>query len=98
MIVYVETNFLMEVAREQAQSAACATLLQMADSGTIRLTLPGCCLLEAFRTLSNALFVTRDGDFSGDEVLDLIRDRLHCKLLSSFKHAVDYLKNRSDPA
>lgn len=49
--VFVETNFLLELAFEQEQARACEGLLDLAERGAITLHLPVVCLLEAHKSL-----------------------------------------------
>jgi len=46
MNVYVETNFILELAFEQEQCASCEQLILLAESSRIRLILPAYCLAE----------------------------------------------------
>lgn len=50
MIVYVETNFLLELAYLQESYESCREILQLAKSGSINLVLPACCVTEAYLT------------------------------------------------
>lgn len=51
MIVYVETNFLLELAYLQERCGSCDEILQMAEARTISLVLPAFCVAEARATL-----------------------------------------------
>lgn len=51
MIVYVESNFLLELALEQEQAAAAEGLLQIAEQGRCTLALPAFSLAEPVTTL-----------------------------------------------
>ena len=51
MILYVETNFLIEIAIKQEQSDAVDSLLLLAESARIDLCYPAFCLGEAFANL-----------------------------------------------
>lgn len=48
MIVYVETNFLLELAFQQESYESCEEILRLANSGSISLVLPACCVAEAY--------------------------------------------------
>lgn len=52
MNVFVETNFVLELALEQQESAACEGFLRLAQNREIRLLLPGYSLIEPFETLT----------------------------------------------
>ena len=51
MIVYVETNFLLELALEQEQHASCEGLLQLAEAKAITLAMPAFSVTEAVAKL-----------------------------------------------
>ena len=48
MIVYVETNFLLELAFQQESYESCEEILRLANSASISLVLPACCVSEAY--------------------------------------------------
>ncbi len=52
MNVFVESNFVIEVALEQQEASSCEALLQLAEEGAIRLLLPAYCLIEPHETLT----------------------------------------------
>lgn len=51
MNVYVETNFVFELAFEQEQCESCEQLIRLAESNRIRLILPAYCLAEPHEKL-----------------------------------------------
>jgi predicted nucleic acid-binding protein len=51
MRVYVETNFVLELALQQEQHEACEAILQLAEAQDIALILPACSAAEASTTL-----------------------------------------------
>lgn len=51
MIVYVESNFVLELALLQEESASCEAILQLAESGAINLVMPAFSLGEPYETL-----------------------------------------------
>src|SRR5947199_5754694 len=51
MNVYVESNFVLELALVQEQSASCLEILRLGESGHIRLIIPGYCLTEPLDTI-----------------------------------------------
>jgi predicted nucleic acid-binding protein len=51
MIVYVESNFVLELALLQEQHAACEVLLELCAEGRIRLLLPSFAMIEPFGAL-----------------------------------------------
>ena len=48
MIVYVETNFLLELAFQQESYESCEEILRLANSGSISIILPACSVAEAY--------------------------------------------------
>ena len=55
MRVYVETNFVLEVARKQEQSAACEALMALAEREKARLVIPAYCLIEPYEASTRTL-------------------------------------------
>ena len=51
MIVYVETNFVLEIAREQEQVESANQILILAEQGKIELAFPGFTISEPFSTI-----------------------------------------------
>lgn len=51
MIIYVETNFVLELALLQEQSASCQNILSVCETGQAQLVIPAFCLAEPFETL-----------------------------------------------
>lgn len=52
MNVFVETNFVLELALEQQESPACEKLIELARAASIVLLLPAYCLVEPHETLT----------------------------------------------
>jgi predicted nucleic acid-binding protein len=48
VIIYVETNFLLEIAFQQESYESCAEIVRLASSGSISLVLPSCSIAEAY--------------------------------------------------
>lgn len=51
MIVYVESNFVLELALLQETHQKCEKLLEQSEAGSVRLVLPALCLTEPLETL-----------------------------------------------
>lgn len=51
MIVYIESNFVLELAREQEQVSSAKAIIDLAESGKIQLLFPGFALSEPFSTV-----------------------------------------------
>jgi predicted nucleic acid-binding protein len=49
--VYGETNFLLELAFDQAEARACKELLNLAETGLLRLVVPAFSIFEARQTM-----------------------------------------------
>ena len=54
MVVYVESNFVLEIALEQEQSSAARSILSLAESRQIELAYPSFVLSEPFENISRA--------------------------------------------
>jgi predicted nucleic acid-binding protein len=51
MIVYVESNFILELALLQEESKSCSSIVGLAKSGRCSLVLPAFCIAEPYETL-----------------------------------------------
>lgn len=51
MIVYVESNFVLELALRQEQEAACAEILRLCETGRFRVLVPAYSIAEPYETL-----------------------------------------------
>lgn len=51
MSVYIETNFVLELALAQEQQASCEEILQLSEARRIDLVIPAYCLVEPYETL-----------------------------------------------
>jgi hypothetical protein len=51
MIVYVESNFVLELALEQEQAPSCEAVMAICESGKAHLVLPMFCIAEPYETL-----------------------------------------------
>jgi len=86
MIVYVESNFVLELALEQEQYASCDAIVTICESGEARLVIPAFCIAEPYETLG------RRAIERGQLKISLANE---LKLLSrsqSYKSAVDTLQ------
>lgn len=73
MRVYAESNFVPELALEQASHVACASILSIAEAGGIELALPAYALLEPLETLTRRSREWRDLALQVDAVLGQVR-------------------------
>lgn len=55
MRVYVESNYLVELALEQEQSNACARLLEIAEQSRVELVIPMYAIMETLNTVNRRL-------------------------------------------
>jgi predicted nucleic acid-binding protein len=51
MNVYVETNFILELAFMQEQYESCNRILSLCEAGSTNLVLPAFCIAESYETL-----------------------------------------------
>ncbi len=51
MIVYIESNFVLELALEREQHAACRSILARSETGAIKLVIPAFSIAEPYQTL-----------------------------------------------
>lgn len=54
MIVYVETNFVLELVRLQEEATACETLVEFCREGLVRLVIPAFSFVEPYGTLNRS--------------------------------------------
>lgn len=71
MIVYVESNFILEIALGQTQAKAAESILQLAETGTIEIAFPGFALSEPFATITRR---ERDQDRLGKSLANMLHD------------------------
>ena len=50
MVVYVETNFILEMGYRQAENEFCEAIIQLAENGLITLAIPSCSIGESYET------------------------------------------------
>ncbi|WP_375761362.1 PIN domain-containing protein [Corallococcus exercitus] len=60
MRVFVETNFVLEMAFEHAQSQACEGLVRHAEAGDIQLVIPAFCFIEPADTLRRRIHAHKE--------------------------------------
>jgi predicted nucleic acid-binding protein len=51
MIIYVETNFVLELALVQEQHESCEKIITLCEAGSSKLVLPAFCIAESYETL-----------------------------------------------
>jgi predicted nucleic acid-binding protein len=90
MTVYVESNFVLEIALGQEQSNAAESILRRAERHEIALALPSVCVSEPFSTVTQR---SRDLERLGRQLNDKIRERAR-----SNPHEEDVCALESTPA
>lgn len=94
MIVYIESNFVLEIALEQEQSQAADSILSFAERGEIKLLYPSFILSEPFEALMrerrerNALHASRVRSLS-----NLRRSEPHKQIMLDLEPVVNILKD-----
>lgn len=74
MRIYAETNFVVELALEQTEHAACRRILELAERRAVALALPAFSLYEAYRALAGKkMGIRRITDAMDREVKDQLR-------------------------
>lgn len=98
MIVYCESNFVLELAYEQSEATYCQQLLAAAKEGRIDLAIPAYSLTEPYetlvrrskqRTLLHTFITLNSNDFNDDEISNDL-DSHHCALFFKFKDGVTH--------
>lgn len=108
MIVYVETNFLLELAYLQESSESCEEILRLAKSGLISLVAyslsPQDALVLASVKSHSELrggpqcFVSKDRGFVKQKIREELRsERGECKVIFNFDDTLAHIKNALRP-
>lgn len=103
MRIYVETNFVLELALEQTEHAACRRILELADQKTVELALPVFSIYEAHRALlgkkigirrvANALSTELEGQLNRTEDF-LSLDRSTAELVGALTKSLERAESR----
>lgn len=97
MNVYVESNFVLELALEQEQSASCDSIVGFCETGRMCLVVPAFCLAEPHGTLARRRIQRRDMKRPLDEELKQIaRTATNTAQLSGFERVTDLLISSAD--
>lgn len=93
MIVYVETNFVLELALGQEQSDSCREILRLAQSENLSLAVPAYSLMEPYETLIRDARVGNrwrvswnENSLSSGERRRLRRSSTHSRSLPPYSH------------
>ena len=94
MNVYVETNFVLEVALLQEQHASCLEIIALCEDRRIRLVVPAFCLVEPFETLVRHQKRRRKMKHDFDrELSQIARTATYAERLDEFRGLTDILIN-----
>jgi hypothetical protein len=108
VITYVESNFVLELAFRQEDSASCEELLALAESRQIELLIPAYCLGEPFvyasvhsrvahQQPSPQCFINKNSrDFLVPEIVEDFEAR-NCKLIGKFSDGLNYVESTLNP-
>lgn len=81
MTVYVETNFLLEIAFSQSQREQCEGIVEWAEMEFLKLALPAYCIAEPYEAwIRRAKKRRRLGETFSRELKELIRSRTYAEL------------------
>jgi len=84
MIVYVESNFILEIVRSQNEVEAAEHILQLAEGGRIALVFPGFALSEPYSNVAlQSVLRRRIIDSLQDQRIQLVRSRLYQDLATN---------------
>ena len=93
MVVYVESNFVLEIALEQEQSSAARSILALAESGQIELAYPSFVLSEPFENISRARRERNDLQVSLLKSFNYLqRSETYKEIMLDFEPMVNVLK------
>ena len=97
MIVYVETNFVLEMAYEQEESGSCDSILALAESGAIELAMPAFSIAESYETLTRRS--RRRNEYRerlNREVRELARSTPYARITESWNELSPVLRDSVD--
>jgi predicted nucleic acid-binding protein len=96
MNIYVETNFVLELAFVQEQHESCDELLRLCEAGNARLILPAFCIAESYETLiRRANNRKRIANELASELSQLARSKPYRTEIDALPSAVDLLARSS---
>lgn len=97
MNVYVETNFVLELALLQEQNESCTALVQLAEANRIQLIMPAYALAEPYETLTRRHRQRQRMRTELDaELRQLARTVTYAERLSGFQHLTTVLLESAD--
>lgn len=96
MNVYVETNFVLELAFQQEQHESCEQLIKLCEAGRATLVLPAFCIADSYETLIRR--ATRRTQIANDlagELRQLSRSKPYKDEIDAFQRITDLLVRSS---
>ena len=97
MNVYIESNFVLELALLQEQYASCEELLRLCEAGRIQLVIPAYALAEPYETLVRRHKQRQRMKAKlDDELRQLARTTAYAHRLSGFQHLTALLIDSAD--
>ncbi len=97
MNIYVETNFILELALLQEQHASCAEIMRLCETGSARLVIPAYSLAEPYETLTRRHRQRKQMKAAlDDELKQLIRTAAYAHRLSGWQEVTALLIDSAD--
>ena len=97
MIVYVESNFIIETAYEQEQADACEEIIALAEAKKIVLAMPAFCLAEPYETSAHSVKARRAlTERLNVEIRELSRSRAYQVVVTQFQGIGQFLVDSAD--
>ena len=97
MIVYVESNFILEMAFAQEESQACESIITLAESGTIQLNIPAISVTEPYEVITrrtkSRLELSRQ---LGAELRQLSRSQTYSQIVERSRDVVSLLATSAE--
>jgi len=94
MIVYVESNYIIELVLQQEQFKSCSAILDLAEKGKIELIIPAFCFTEIYEALGRKRSLRKELANNINTQLDqLSRSALYAESTALFKELVILLTN-----
>lgn len=97
MNIYVESNFVLELALQQEQQASCHEIVRLCEAGSVKLVLPVYSLVEPYETLVRHHNRRKRTKFDLDiELGQLTRTDTYAKRLTDFESLTSVLIDSAD--
>ncbi len=99
MVVYAETNFILEMGYRQSESEFCERIVELAENGRIMLTIPSFSIGESYETSypDVCCFLNKNSkDFDTPNVRNELRP-YDCRLIGNFEQGLNYISSTLGP-